>query len=63
MSFYFPHFPKILFFNYTLGNTHTLYLRLCDKITDISALENTHALYLINCNRITDVSVLTKFIL
>jgi len=37
---------------------HTLYLRYCTGITDVSALGNVHTLYFYDCTGITDVSLL-----
>ena len=39
-------------------NIHTLNLRVCKQLTDVSALGNVHTLNLTNCNKITDVSAL-----
>ena len=39
---------------------HTLYLRNCKNITDVSLLGNVHTLDLSYCDKITDVSALGK---
>ena len=39
-------------------NIHTLNLRICKKLTDVSALGNVHTLNLSYCENITDVSAL-----